>query len=69
MSVFLCHECTEMGIVIESSLILYMVLIVESATVRAQHHKNPGPYLRHPGMLPSLCGPSILRLLQFVVLS
>ena len=35
MLVFLCHECTEMGIVIESSLVLYMVLIVESATIRA----------------------------------
>ena len=69
MSVFLCHECTEMGIVIESSLVLYMVLIVESVTVRARHRKNPGPYLGHPGTPPFLHHPSILRLLQFAVLS
>ena len=69
MLVFLCHECTEIGIVIEPSLVLYMVLIVESATVRARHRKNPGPYLRHPGMPPFLRRPSILRLLQFAVLS
>jgi hypothetical protein len=45
VSVFLCHMYTEIGIVIESVFLLYMVATTAgAATVRARQSKNPRPY-------------------------
>src|SRR6266702_4287786 len=68
--VFLCHMCRSIGIVIESSLILYMELISAlSMTIRTQHFKNPPlPCRVHRGRLLALLWSCFFQFPRSVVL-